>query len=64
MSAGEYYAQRITPCECGSLEPYWHGPKIGLRVYCCDACWERGGCTIDGWEKDRERRTSNEKDPA
>lgn len=36
-----YYAQKVIPCECGSREPYWHGPKDGLREYCCDACWAR-----------------------
>lgn len=35
----QYYVQKITPCECGSKEPYWHGPKHSDRVYCCDACW-------------------------
>lgn len=36
-----YYQQRIVPCECGSLEPYWHGPTDGARTYCCDECWEK-----------------------
>lgn len=35
------YIQKVTPCECGSTEPYWHGPADGLRIYCCDACWEK-----------------------
>ncbi len=35
------YVQKIIPCNCGSHEPYWHGPKDGTRVYCCDACWEK-----------------------
>lgn len=34
------YVQKIIPCDCGSTEPYWHGPEDGLRVYCCDACWK------------------------
>jgi hypothetical protein len=34
-----YYQQKITPCNCGSTEPYWHGPKDGERFYCCDSCW-------------------------
>lgn len=37
-------AQKIVPCDCGSREPYWHGPEDGgLRVYCCDQCWKRRG---------------------
>jgi hypothetical protein len=35
------YIQKIVPCECGSLEPYWHGPEDGAREYCCDGCWKR-----------------------
>jgi hypothetical protein len=35
------HIQKIVPCECGSLEPYWHGPEEGRREYCCDACWDR-----------------------
>lgn len=35
------YAQPIIPCDCGSPEPYWHGPKGGLRIYCCDDCWKK-----------------------
>lgn len=35
------YAQRIVPCECGSTEPYWHGPEDGAREYCCDVCWAK-----------------------
>lgn len=38
------YVQKIIPCTCGSLEPYWHGDTE--RVYCCDACWQaRPGAT-------------------
>lgn len=36
-----YAAQKIVPCECGSPEPYWHGPETGVRVYCCNRCWAR-----------------------
>ena len=36
-----YYQQRITPCECGSTVPYWHGPHDGLREYMCDNCWDK-----------------------
>ena len=38
---GVYYAPGIVPCQCGSREPYWHGPEHGRRDYCCDACWRR-----------------------
>jgi len=41
MRHGTYNALKIVPCECGSTEPYWHGPEHGIRVYCCDACWHR-----------------------
>jgi len=34
-----YYAPTVIPCECGSKEPYWHGPEDGDRHYCCDPCW-------------------------
>ena len=50
-----YYRQRVVPCECGSTDPYWHGPATGVREYCCDACWERrkadaGGLGPNGGE--------------
>ena len=34
-----YYQQRITPCPCGSSDPYWHDDKPGERLYLCDICW-------------------------
>ena len=35
MSHGQPpHVQSIVPCECGSLEPYWHGPE--------DASYEPG----------------------
>jgi len=37
----QYYQPRAVPCECGSMEAYWHGPKEGQREYCCDACWRK-----------------------
>jgi len=51
MSRNErYYQPQIVPCECGSTEPYWHGPETGRRDYCCDACWDRKQ------QKERERQ--------
>ncbi len=49
MRSSNYAAQRLVPCECGSRESYWHGP-VGLRVYCCDACWKAAGDSVENWE--------------
>jgi len=47
------YIQRIIPCDCGSREPYWHGPE-GRREYCCDACWARNPNNPDNQKEPRQ----------
>jgi hypothetical protein len=54
---GTYYAQKIIPCDCGSTEPYWHGPVDGLRDYCCDKCWKQ--IQKNGTKKRTKKKCSN-----
>lgn len=40
------------PCDCGSKAASWHGDPCGLRVYCCDLCWD----ALDANKFTRRRR--------
>ena len=45
MSRHEVYYQPLpVPCACGLREAYWHGPKDGIREYCCERCWNLREC--------------------
>ena len=51
-----YYQPRAVPCPCGSMSAYWHGPSSGMRVYCCDGCWQAMPHSGREWLDEAEQR--------